>query len=236
MKIRTLLIEDDPEWIDGIKLTIEQSRDIVLIGVLSGNEIELQMIKCLEVEVIVINMNADNDMEVLKAIDSIIDINENIKIIVLSSVEEDRIIWDAYLHGAVNYVVKSAVCSRAITKLIREAHANTLGIHHTSAQAIRREFQRQRKELWSKLLTPQERKILCYVYQGKTTSEIHRILNIEEKTIDNHVTSINRKLQVKNRREAAQVANKKGLLLFDEIRSEFYSAFNILGLIPLNFI
>ena len=221
MKIRTLLIEDDPKWVGKAKNAIEKSKDIVLIGVLPGIELEMDMLTCLNIEVVLLNMNDVNYAEVLQSIDNIIDMNPNIKVIVLSSLEDDRIIWEAYSHGAVNYVVKPAFCASMLPKVIRDAHCNKASIHYTSASAIRREFKRLRRERLNKLLTPQERRILYYVYQGKTTPEIHRILNIEEKTIDNHITSINRKLQVKNRKKAAQVAMKKGLLLEDEIHMAF---------------
>lgn len=45
MKIRTLLIEDDPKWIGKAKNVIEKSKDIVLIGVLPRIELEMDMLE-----------------------------------------------------------------------------------------------------------------------------------------------------------------------------------------------
>ena len=58
---------------------------------------------------------------------------------------------------------------------------------------------------WAKLtqLTPQKRTILAYVAQGKTNKEIAALMQISDKTVRNHLTSIFRKLRIRRRPEAA---------------------------------
>ncbi|RNB57353.1 DNA-binding response regulator [Brevibacillus gelatini] len=217
MSIRVMLIEDDPDWIEGIKWIFQKTSDLILVAAIPSLETGLELVKHLEVDVILLDVMFQQERDGVQAINELLDIKKDVKIIMLSSLEDEKVIWDAYLYGAVNYIVKSTDYN-TIPQAIREAYANEAGIHASSAKAIRKAFHRLKEEHFRKLLTPQERRILTYVYLGKTTSEIRTILNIEEKTIDNHITSINRKMQVKNRKEAAQIAKKKGLLL-DEILS-----------------
>ncbi len=216
MKIRILLIEDDPDWIEGIKWILQKTEDMILVAAIPSLETGLELVKHLDVDIILLDIMFNQERDGLQAINQLLDIKKDVKIIMLSSLEDEKVVWDAYLYGAVNYIVKSTDYN-TIPQAIREAYANESGIHASSAKAIRKAFHRLKEEHFRKLLTPQERRILTYVYLGKTTPEIRAILNIEEKTIDNHITSINRKLQVKNRKEAAQLAKNKGLLLLDEI-------------------
>ncbi|CAM4193527.1 response regulator transcription factor [Paenibacillus tarimensis] len=219
MTIRVLLIEDDPDWVEGIKWIIGKTTDILLVAAIPSPEVALQMIPHLEVDVILLDIMFNHTIDGLHAINELLEGNRERKIVMLSSLDDEKVIWDAYLFGAINYIVKSTDY-QTIPQAIRDAHNGCAAIHASSAEAIRSQFKQLRQEQARKLLTPQERRILSYVHLGKTTAEICRILCVEEKTIDNHITNINRKLQVKNRRQAAQIALKKGLLLFEDIPSQ----------------
>ncbi|HHT48072.1 MAG TPA: helix-turn-helix transcriptional regulator [Firmicutes bacterium] len=65
-------------------------------------------------------------------------------------------------------------------------------------------------------LSPREREILPLVAQGKDNREIGRILFISEKTAKNYVTSIRKKLGLKNRAQIALFALKEGIIQLDE--------------------
>ncbi|NLY90778.1 MAG: response regulator transcription factor [Firmicutes bacterium] len=65
-------------------------------------------------------------------------------------------------------------------------------------------------------LSPREREILPLVAQGKDNREIGRILFISEKTAKNYVTSIRKKLGLKNRTQIALFALKEGIINLDD--------------------
>ncbi|MFS0840063.1 two-component regulator propeller domain-containing protein [Paenibacillus sp. 1P03SA] len=70
----------------------------------------------------------------------------------------------------------------------------------------------QLKKMQKPLLTKQETRILRYIHQGLTNSQIEKELNITERTITNHVNSILKKTGAASRFEAARKAAQKGLL------------------------
>ncbi|MFC9777903.1 hybrid sensor histidine kinase/response regulator [Paenibacillus chitinolyticus] len=70
----------------------------------------------------------------------------------------------------------------------------------------------QLKKMQKPLLTKQETRILRYIHQGLTNSQIEKELNITERTITNHVNSILKKTGTASRFEAAKKAAQKGLL------------------------
>lgn len=66
-------------------------------------------------------------------------------------------------------------------------------------------------------LSPREREILPLVAEGKDNREIGKTLFISEKTAKNYVTSIRKKLGLKNRTQIALFALKEGIVEIDQI-------------------
>jgi len=66
-------------------------------------------------------------------------------------------------------------------------------------------------------LSPREREILPLVAEGKDNREIGQTLFISEKTAKNYVTSIRKKLGLKNRTQIALFAIKEGIIEIDKI-------------------
>jgi DNA-binding NarL/FixJ family response regulator len=59
-------------------------------------------------------------------------------------------------------------------------------------------------------LSPREMEILQYVTQGRSNKEIAQLLGISHQTVKNHMTSILKKLDVRDRTQAAVYALRRG--------------------------
>ncbi len=210
-KIRILLVESDPMWAEGISKLIGQSDNLLLIGSLDRKQDVLHLIKCLNVDVVLLDMMLESNIEGLSAIQDILEIKPEAKIILMSCREEGKFIWEAFSLGVVNYIVKSSGYHDILTA-IHDAYYDKAAIHPSSATVIRKEFRKIRQEKLGSLLTNQERNILRFVDQGKSTSEIRQLLCIEVHTVENYISSINKKLQTKNRKDAVKCAKRLGLL------------------------
>ncbi|UJF34220.1 response regulator transcription factor [Paenibacillus hexagrammi] len=209
--IRVLLVEDDPDWIEGIKWVIEKTEDIILLGSVSTKADAMHLMRHVEVDVVLLDIMLHNKADGLDAIQDMLEMKPGIHVIMLSSMDDEQMVWESFVMGACNYIMKSSQY-KDIPVAIREAHNNQAGIHASAAVIVRNQFQRIRKEKISRLLTNQERKILSYVYLGKKTAEIKDLLTIEEHTVENYITSINKKFKTNRRKDAALAAKKLGLL------------------------
>jgi len=69
-------------------------------------------------------------------------------------------------------------------------------------------------------LSPREMEILEYVTQGLINKEIAKKLGISQQTVKNHMTSILKKLNVKDRTQAAVVALRRGWVRIDDTEEE----------------
>ncbi len=63
-----------------------------------------------------------------------------------------------------------------------------------------------------KTLTPRENEVLTYLSKGFTIKEIANLMNIKWFTVNDHIKSIYKKLNVSSRAEAAVLASKQGLV------------------------
>ncbi len=61
-------------------------------------------------------------------------------------------------------------------------------------------------------LTPRESEVLTYLSKGFTIKEIANLMNIKWFTVNDHIKSIYKKLNVSSRAEAAVLASKQGLV------------------------
>ncbi|MDI6815976.1 MAG: helix-turn-helix transcriptional regulator [Actinomycetota bacterium] len=64
-------------------------------------------------------------------------------------------------------------------------------------------------------VTGREKQILSFISHGLTNKEIATLLNLSKHTIDNHCRKIFRKLDVRDRFEAVDAANDKGIITSD---------------------
>ena len=64
---------------------------------------------------------------------------------------------------------------------------------------------------WERL-TPRESEVLTYLSKGFTIKEIANLMGIKWFTVNDHIKSIYKKLNVSSRAEAAVLASKQGLV------------------------
>jgi DNA-binding NarL/FixJ family response regulator len=88
-------------------------------------------------------------------------------------------------------------------------------IHPRVANRLVRELTRSKQKNNSVRLTKRERDVLCYLVKGHTNKEMADSMFISEKTVKNHLTSIFRKLGVKDRTQAAVYALKNQIVADD---------------------
>jgi DNA-binding NarL/FixJ family response regulator len=145
-----------------------------------------------------------------------------IKIIMLSTYDEDEYVRAAILAGASGYLLKAISPTELITA-IRALKNNVIQI---SPEIVRKLVQQKYngKEIknndsglpditeslpWLKTLTNREREIFTYITTGYENEEIAEKLNLALQTVKNQVSTIYSKLGVKNRFEIIRLANKR---------------------------
>lgn len=134
------------------------------------------------------------------------------KIVMLTVHESDELLFDAIRSGAKGYVLKNTPVTNLIASL-RALDKGEAAISRAMAGSLVEEFSRMGK-LTShggedlENLTQRELDVLELLSTGATNRQIADRLVISENTVKNHVSSILKKLNLRNRREVAKFARR----------------------------
>lgn len=200
--IRIFLADDHPLLRKGLRLSFHEEEDFRVIGEAENGFSAIEKIKSNPPDVALI----DVDMPGLSGIPIIRSLRRtelNLKIIVLSTYNEDRYIQEAMQAGADGYVLKCVGAS----ELKRIVRAFYLGEKVESAYLINLAVSSVPKDqCHTASLSAREQQILTHISTGKSNKEIAEIFCVSIETIKSHVRSIYKKLDIKNRVEASQIA------------------------------
>jgi two-component system nitrate/nitrite response regulator NarL len=104
-----------------------------------------------------------------------------------------------------------AIARRLLTHF-RNGEGNGLGGGHQAAPAAAPAAPQAPAPLDHERLTPRESEVLTYLSKGFTIKEIASLMGIKWFTVNDHIKSIYKKLNVSSRAEAAVLASKQGLV------------------------
>ncbi|PZE21802.1 response regulator transcription factor [Paenibacillus xerothermodurans] len=215
-RIRVVIVEDDKDWLRGLSSYLGKEEDLEIVGSASSGRSAVELLERVETDVVLMDIMLSESPEGIWAAAEIVQCT-GAKVIMLTSMEENELIFEAFKVGAVDYMVKSNFTE--IPQAIRNAYANRSAIHPSVAAKMREEFRRLKdlehevrvKELRS-LLTPTEVQVLDLIEKGHTQTQIAEIFVVSIRTIKVHVGNILRKLGGKSSKEAAQKAKDMGIL------------------------
>lgn len=207
-----LLVADDHEVVRlGLKTLLEQVPDFVIVGEAGSGREAVAKVGQLHPDVIImdVRMPDGSGIEACRAIRAE---HPQTKVIMLTSYSDSEAVMGSVLAGADGYLLKQ-VGSRELVDAIRTvASGRSLLDPSVTAKVLAqlRELAEARTGAME-TLTPQERKVLRLLAEGKTNKEISEELFLTEKTVRNYVSNILAKLNLSNRTEAATYAIRRGL-------------------------
>ncbi len=143
----------------------------------------------------------------------------DVKILILTAIEEESPLFESLAAGARGYLLKDASLDELISA-IKTVAADRAVLHPRSTLSLLNEFQRTRQsskgpqEAYQEVvatLTPREQEVLRLLGEGLSNREIGERLIISEKTAKTHVANLLRRIGVKDRVAAAIFAFKAGV-------------------------
>ncbi|MDR7484023.1 MAG: response regulator transcription factor [Armatimonadota bacterium] len=134
------------------------------------------------------------------------------QVVMLTSYADEEAVEASVVAGAAGYVLKGSAASDLIRAIQVAAAGGSLLDPAVTATLLDR-FRRLASgdESAPDPLTPQERRVLALIAEGRTNREIGEVLHISEKTVKNYVTTLLAKLQLRRRTEAAAYAARRGI-------------------------
>ncbi len=127
------------------------------------------------------------------------------RVVMLTSFPDDEAVLSAIVAGAAGYLLKQIRARDLVSALEAVGRGESLLDPAVTEKVLARVRQIASGEIHDELagLTPQERKILMLVAEGKTNKQIATEIFLSDKTVKNYVSSILAKLNLERRAQAA---------------------------------
>lgn len=204
--IRVFLVDDHPTLRIGLRALLGQALDIVVVGEANNGQEALRQLEILQPDVVVLDYKL-SDMEGMELACWIRRRGLPIRVLVLSSYDEDRYLAQMWSAGAMGYLPKEETPWAIVAAVRAAAKGWSLW---TPSQLARIERWREEVEQRWRTLTEREREVLRLMVTGKSNKEIARALGITERTVEFHVGNLLSKLGAGSRVEAVIWAKAHG--------------------------
>ena len=211
MAVKIMITDDHSMIREGLKSLLELDGDIEVIAEAENGEECLQKLLTVKPDVLLldINMPKMNGLEVLK---SLKDAKSKVKVLVLTVHNEIEYLMKAVEIGINGYVLKdseSAELKKAIYTIYDgENYIQPILIPALNSKMI----EKNEDEIKLESLTRRELQVLKELAVGQFNRDIAKEMEISERTVKNHISSIFKKLDVTDRTQAAVFAIRNNLI------------------------
>lgn len=199
-KIRIAIIEDDQELRDALSIMIKRYDGFDCIAVYGDGETALSSLPTKNVDVVLtdIHLPGISGIEVVKELKYQ---HQSIQFLMLTSLEDTEVVFNALKAGATGYLVKTTQPSKLFDAIV-DIHQGGSPMSSQIARKIVSSFSHQPVHSNMAKLSEREQEIIQYLSQGLRYKEIADRLFISTETVRTHIRNIYEKLQVNSRTEA----------------------------------
>ena len=217
MTIKILIADDQSLFREALKTLLCAYPDLEVIGDASNGEEALKMAFTLSPDIVLMDLRMPV-MDGVEATRKIVQLGKKVKVIVLTTFDDDETVFEGLRAGAVGYLLKD-VSSDKLTEAIRAANKGEYFLLPSITAKVVSEFSKISKPapknqdiFLAEPLSPREVEILRLVATGASNREIAENLVISEGTVKNHLSSILSKLSVRDRMQAVLKAKELGII------------------------
>lgn len=216
MTVRILIVDDQSLFREGLRTLLSVQPDFEVVGEAVNGEEALRQAAKLRPGVILMDLRMPL-MDGVTATQRLRETSPQCKVIVLTTFDDDELVFDGLRAGAVGYLLKD-VSSEKLFEAIRATNRGEYFLHPSITAKVMAEFSRLSRlapspaDSLAEPLSPREMEILRLVATGASNRDIADTLVIAEGTVKNHLTNILGKLNVKDRMHAVLKAREYGLI------------------------
>lgn len=196
--IRVLVVDDHPLFRDGLTGLLKTVDGVEVVGSAGDGETAVRTALELRPDVVLMDLNLPGTSG-LEATRRIVAGAPETAVLVLTMVDDDDSVIAALRVGARGYVLKGAVQEEVLAALRTVATGGAVFGPGAAARVLRR----GNTPRYGADLTEREGEVLALIADGRSNAEIARALAVSVKTVQNHVSHVLAKLQVRDRTQAA---------------------------------
>jgi DNA-binding NarL/FixJ family response regulator len=206
-----IVIVDDQEIVrEGLKMILSLHEEIEIIGEVSNGKELLKLMEIKRPEVVLMDIRMPN-MNGIEATKIMKEKYPQIKIIILTTFNEDEYIFEGLKNGADGYVLKdsnskeimAAIKSAVEGEMFLNPKVTVKVINALNSIKVDKETEKvnNEKEKLLSTLTPREFEVAKHILNAMTNKDIAEDMFVTEGTVKNYVSRILQKLELNNRSE-----------------------------------
>ncbi|NET71067.1 MAG: response regulator transcription factor [Sphaerospermopsis sp. SIO1G2] len=209
--IKVLLVDDQNLIRQGLRALLELESDLEIVAEAENGEIAIELVAQLQPHVVLMDIR----MPIMDGVAATKEINTrfpNTKVLVLTTFDDDEYVKAALNNGAMGYLLKDTP-SEELAAAIRAVDKGYSQLGPGIVDKLLSQFTAHQTKQVSSIppglteLTPREKEVLKLIATGASNKEIAQTLYISEGTVKNHVTNILNRLELRDRTQAAILAN-----------------------------
>ncbi len=222
--IRVIIVDEQPLFRQGIRATLEQMGDCVIVGESTDMDTVLELSRTGNPDVALIDagLTTSDPLEIARQSRHIA---PRMAIIILTPSEDEERLFQSIKVGAAAYYTRNITPEELADAVRKVSHGeylindDVLSKPQIASRVLKsfRELTVEEeegsngdsKDIYSPLST-REVEILDYIARGNSNKEIAKSLKISDQTVKNHITSILKKLSVNDRTAAVVHALRHG--------------------------
>jgi len=202
MSVRVLIVDDHAVVRSGLRLLLDGEEDIEVVGEAGSAPEAVEQAMRLAPQVVLMDLRLPGGSGV-EACREILSSLQGTRVLFLTSFADEQAAMAAILAGASGFLLKD-IGHETLVRSIGDVAAGRDVLESGAAQRARDRIQSANQAAAGRhALTPQERRILALLVEGKTNREIGAALGLSEKTVKNYLSNAFQKLGVSRRAQAA---------------------------------
>jgi two-component system response regulator DevR len=206
-RIRVFLLDDHEVVREGLKVLLEASGRIEVVGEAGTAEAATARIPALRPDVAVLDARLPDGsgIEVCRTVRSV---DPDLKALILTSYDDDEALFAAIMAGASGYVLKDVRGHDLVDAITRVAAGQSLIDPTLVARVLDRVRNGPKTAPELEGLSEQELTLLRLIAEGLTNRQISERMFLAEKTVKNYVSHLLTKLGLERRTQAAVLATR----------------------------
>lgn len=209
--IKVLLVDDQSLIRQGLRALLELEVDLEIVGEAENGENAINLVEQLQPDVVLMDIRMPI-MDGVAATKEIQNRFPNTKVLVLTTFDDDEYVKAVLQNGAMGYLLKDTP-SEELAVAIRAVDKGYSQLDPEIVKKLLTQFPSSLSKPTTSVppslaeLTPREKEVLRLIATGASNREIAQELYISEGTVKNHVTNILNRLNLRDRTQAAILAN-----------------------------
>jgi two-component system nitrate/nitrite response regulator NarL len=205
---RVVVADDHPLFREGVARTLQESGRFAVVATAASGAEAVEAARSHAPDLVLLDLSMPQGG--LWALERIALLQPAPVMVLLTVSEDGDAVFAALEGGARGYLLKGIGGAELVATLERVMQ----GESHVAPSLAARMLARMRSPVPSSrdgldLLTPREEEVLRLVSEGLSNKKIARRTDVQERTVKHHMTQILQKLHLRNRTEAALLAQKE---------------------------